>query len=153
MRHSEMKGIRYEFFDEYRTYCQIKYRCNTKTAHNYSNYGGRNIKCLFDTFESFLDVVGPRPSKQHSIERLDNNGNYEINNVVWATRTKQRNNQRQYSLRSDNTSGIPGVSLQNNAWRTRVWKNKKELLLYYGPSKQEAINAKINWEKQLCQSY
>jgi len=37
--------------------------------------------------------------------------------------------------------------------KTQDSKNKKEFLLYYGPSKQDAIDAKIKWEKQVCQSY
>lgn len=155
MKRNELVGIRFKYFTEYRIYCNVKYRCNTSTAHNYLEYGGRGIQCMFKSFEEFLQELGPRPTIKHSIERLDNNGHYEVGNVKWATRTEQRNNQRQYSIRSDNSSGIPGISymLKTCKWRTRVFKNKKEIMIYYGPSKQEAIDAKILWEKEQCLSY
>lgn len=83
---------------EYRTWCAIKERCDNATSSSYHNYGGRGIK-ICDTwkhsFETFLKDVGKKPTPQHSIDRINNNGHYEPSNVRWATPKQQsRNNRR-----------------------------------------------------------
>lgn len=75
----------------------IKRRCYAKGLKQYSDYGGRGIKVCdrwLKSFEDFYADMGPRPSKDHSIDRVNNNGNYEPSNCVWATRKKQNNNSR-----------------------------------------------------------
>ena len=63
----------------------------------YKHYGGRGIMVCerWNTFENFLADLGPKPSPKHEIDRYPNNdGNYEPDNVRWATRTQQTNNTR-----------------------------------------------------------
>ena len=79
---------------EYRTYQNMKQRCNNKKSINYKYYGGRGICCEFHTFESFYDEVGKAPSLEHSIDRVDNNGHYTVGNCRWATKTEQQLNRR-----------------------------------------------------------
>jgi hypothetical protein len=82
---------------EYRVWLHIKGRCHTPTDANYQNYGGRGISVCQrwrDSFESFYSDMGPRPSARHSIDRVDNNGNYEPGNCRWATKKVQCRNQR-----------------------------------------------------------
>jgi hypothetical protein len=71
-------------------------RCTNPNATGYENYGGRGIKLNpeFLSFEKFLKHIGPRPSKYHSINRINNNGNYEPGNVEWATASEQAANTR-----------------------------------------------------------
>ena len=87
---------------EYRTWGSMKSRCYNKNTNYYKHYGGRGIivcQRWLNSFENFLADMGIKPSPSHSIDRKDNNGNYEPANVRWATDTEQACNQR-HPLRS-----------------------------------------------------
>lgn len=82
---------------EYLTWRSLFQRCYNEKAHNYARYGGRGIKVCRRwqrSFTNFLADVGPRTSKEHSLERKNNDGNYTKNNCVWATRKEQARNTR-----------------------------------------------------------
>jgi hypothetical protein len=79
---------------EYEAYYSARNRCNSTNATKYLSYGGRGIKFKFVAFDEFFRAVGPRPSPQHSLDRIDNNGNYEVGNVRWSTYSTQRINSR-----------------------------------------------------------
>lgn len=82
---------------EYAIWSAIKSRCYNPKNKAYLNYGGRGIamsnRWLY-SFENFITDMGKRPSSKYSIERKDNDGNYDANNCKWATRDEQNRNSR-----------------------------------------------------------
>lgn len=86
-------------------------RCNDKAYIGYHNYGGRGIVVCHRWLHSYSDFaadirssIGERPSSKHSIDRINNNGNYEPGNVRWATPSEQMLNRRP----SSQWKGKPG---------------------------------------------
>jgi len=83
---------------EYKSWQSVKQRCLNPISKTYPGYGGRGIQVCQewqDSFMAFYDHIGPRPSASHSIDRIDNDGNYEPGNIRWATRSQQVQNSRQ----------------------------------------------------------
>lgn len=82
---------------EFAAWRGMRHRCNSPKNSAWKNYGGRGIKVCErwqSSYEAFLADVGRRPSPTHSLDRIDVNGNYEPDNVRWATRDEQSQNQR-----------------------------------------------------------
>lgn len=80
---------------EYKSWVSMIRRCTDPTLHNYHRYGGRGISVCdrwLGSFELFLEDVGVRPTLKHSIDRIDNDGNYEPGNVKWSTNKEQARN-------------------------------------------------------------
>ena len=86
---------------EYEAWEHIVQRCTNPKCKVWKDYGGRGITVCAewrDNFEAFLAHVGKRPSPKHSIDRIDNDGNYEPGNMRWATMTQQHRNFRRNHL-------------------------------------------------------
>lgn len=92
---------------EYSAWTSMVSRCRYAGRPGSENYRGRGISVcpewqfgngVLNAFECFLRDVGCRPSSKHSIDRIDNEGNYEPDNVRWSTRSEQNRNKRNIRL-------------------------------------------------------
>lgn len=75
----------------------MRNRCYNKKGEKYKDYGGRGIKVCkrwLNSFENFYADMGLKPTPEHSLDRINNNGNYEPGNCRWATQSQQVGNTR-----------------------------------------------------------
>ena len=111
----------------YRSWYLMIYRCYASSGEKWDNYGGRGIAVCDEwryDFDRFVADMGERPSKEYSLERKNNNGNYCSTNCVWATKKEQERNKRSNRLITYNNKtqclaawaeelGIPSRSFYN----------------------------------------
>ncbi len=81
----------------YVSWLGMKQRCYNTKNKDYEGYGGRGIRVYFGWtgpggFEEFLVDVGKRPSRKHTLDRIDPDGHYEPGNVRWASKSVQNSN-------------------------------------------------------------
>jgi hypothetical protein len=84
---------------EYKAWVSMKQRCTNPKTPEYQNYGGRGITVCqewLDSFVAFFDHIGAAPEdvRTWSVDRINNEGNYEPGNVRWATMKTQGRNRR-----------------------------------------------------------
>ena len=132
----KMSGTRF-----YRIWQNIKTRCTNNLSPNYKNYGGRGIKCEWNSFEDFYNDMYESyqkhceefGEKNTSIDRIDVNDNYSKENCRWSTRKEQSNNKRNNHLIKLNgkeitvmeASEITGIN-----YRTILWRLSRERDIY-----------------------
>jgi len=88
---------------EYVSWYNMKKRCYNPTYYNYQRYKEKGIIVCdrwLNSFDNFLEDMGPKPGPEYSIDRINNSGNYEPSNCRWATRSEQQLNKDPYRKKS-----------------------------------------------------
>ena len=137
-----------DYRQEYNSWQGMKERCYKKDSHKYEDYGGRGITICDrwrNSFDNFIDDMGRRPSKDMSIDRINNDGNYEPNNCRWATDEEQMRNRRD---QIGQTSKYNGVSYEKvlQKWRAEIFSDDKKTYLGLYESEIDAYKARLNGE-------
>jgi len=111
----------------------MKKRCSNPRAAGYKNYGGRGIEVCPEwwmSFTTFLRDIGPKPSPELSLDRKENDGNYEPKNCRWATKKEQIDNRRNVhrvmmngkAMTVPEASRLLGISAVTMRYRIRAGK-------------------------------
>lgn len=120
----------------------MRHRCyNPKTPY-YDNYGGRGITVCpewFNSFETFLDDMGKRPTSGHSLDRIDNNLGYSKDNCRWAT-SKVQNNNKSRSSTIGQSSKSPLLTYNGRTMERIAWAEEVKI-----PSQTIAARLKYGW--------
>lgn len=112
----------------YQIWSGMRQRCQNPNSPSYERYGGRGIKVCdeWEDFVTFITDVGERPPNPEgwlsqrsywSLDRIDNDGNYEPGNVRWATPSEQRNNQRKKKASDPMGNHSPSSVLEQETHR------------------------------------
>lgn len=130
----------------YRTWMGMTRRCRDANCPAFHNYGGRGIKVCQrwrESFVAFLEDMGECPSNLHSIERIDNDGDYCPENCRWATMAEQRRNSRQNLFLE-----YRGETLTLTDWARRLGMPKSTLFgrLKMGWSVEAALTSPVHTE-------
>lgn len=131
----------------YDTWYNMKRRCTDSAHERYKDYGARGISISseWQDFKNFFLDMGEKPLGM-TLERKNNELGYSRENCCWVTPTEQMFNQR---LRKDSSTKIRGVSFDSlrQKWRAYGTIYGTTKALYFGPSKDAAIKARLDWEK------
>jgi hypothetical protein len=128
---------------EYRAYIDAHNRCKYR-----EDYIKRGTKFLFQTFEDWFKELGARPSSKHSVDRINNLGNYEVGNVRWATKGEQNSNKEIYAHKKRTGKGY-SWSPANNKWIVQIRYKRKQHYVGYFVTEAEAKEAHAAALKEL----
>jgi len=134
---------------EYRSWMHMKRRCTDEKNDQYKDYGARGIKVCdrwLEAFENFLEDMGLRPTLKHTIERRDNDGNYEPSNCYWATKAEQSRNKRSNRYLEYNGERMVlrdwgarlGIHETSIHYHLKTGKSFKEVIEYFNNKKLAA---------------
>lgn len=129
-----------ERMPEYRSWESMLRRCCNPRDTFFSRYGARGISVCErwrESFENFIADMGRKPTTRHSLDRINNDGNYEPSNCRWATPKEQARNRRSSKIIS-----VDGVSMTLVEWSERTGINPMTIAkrLSRGASPKEAVD-------------
>lgn len=135
---------------EYIIWKHIRARCGNPTNQDYHHYGGRGIKVCdrwIKSFVNFFEDMGPKPFPEATIERLDNDGNYEPGNCKWKSRKEQARNTRRNRFLTLN-----GVTQSVPDWADQLGIDQKilHLRLRAGWTDEETLTIPANRRRPHC---
>lgn len=130
---------------EFVTWQNIKRRCDNPNKECFDDYGKRGIRVCdswINSFKNFLSDMGKKPSSNHSIDRMDNDGDYEPANCRWATLKEQSRNKRNNNFVIINNEKIcmQDACKKYNIHHFRVW----EIVKSQGKTYQEAFECLLS---------
>jgi hypothetical protein len=125
----------------YNLWQHIKQKCYNENYHETEYYKGRGIEIFdgwYDDYESFARYIwenlGERP-EGYSLDRINNDGNYEPRNIRWATKTEQSINRRSI----DSRLKLKHISLRANSYRVQICRNYHVVFFKSCKTLEEAI--------------
>lgn len=124
---------------EFASWSHFRRRCNDPKNRAYKYYGGRGIKVCErwqNSFQNFLQDMGPKPSPKHSLDRINNDGDYEPTNCRWTTWDVQMLNRR--SCRMLNGKTMSALARELGVGRSTIGNRLKA-----GMTLEEAISKPI----------
>lgn len=132
----------------YQSWDDMTQRCGNPNRKQYKNYGGRGIRICqrWKKFTNFLKDMGEPPTRQYTLDRINNNGNYCKSNCRWATRKQQSQNRRNNIMITHNNK-----TQCLSAWSDELGINYKTLwyrLFKYGWSQTKAFNTPIRQDSR-----
>ena len=145
------RTIASKYPSEYISWLAMKQRCYYEPNKRYADYGGRGITVCerwVNSFENFFSDLGQKPSENHTLDRIDVEGNYEPSNCRWSSPFVQAANKRTYK---NNKSGYKGVCQRSDTgkWQANINRSGKRIYLGQYDSEKGAIAARREAEELL----
>ena len=127
----------------YTRWQSMKRRCYTPSDRAFNRYGGRGIKVCdrwLESYDNFLSDMGLPPTKDHQIDRVDNDGNYEPGNCRWVSRTENARNKS-----SNRNITAFGETKTLAEWSSEIGVKRETIArrLNSGSSPEEALSSNI----------